>query len=365
MKNGDNFISEEDRLEVSNLRIKLEDFPEYGCTPDVEEVVFTPTYVGPDRYTTATVNLRNTGSQILKVTGSYTIGDAPFYGTFIEGNQCNWNQDLQVGIWFYPGQEGQYEGDVVFETTAGEVTIHCIGETKPAEGILLIGDVEDDAHGWMTYDADQDGSCWNLGTNLWGERPEWVHGGIQCFASPSVGTSGETLVPDNWAISPVFTMPEEGKAMLEYYVAAHHSTRYAEHYSVYLATGEEVADPDNLVSLTPIVSETLTAADAEEFRKVTAELKGTPGTGYCVLFRHHDCAGEYVLKLDDIFVYTMAQWIKNDSSVEGVFSGSDIVNTEIFDINGMRLSEPVEGFNLVTVEYADGRRVTRKVFVTK
>ena len=361
-KNGDGFISEEDRAEFSDLRIVLEDFNEYGVQPDVEEVVFRPTYVGDNRYTTATINLRNTGSQILKVTDAN--GDLPFYPTFRETDQCNWNQTIQVGIWFYPSEEGKFEGDVVFETTAGPVTIHCIGETYSAEGTLLIGDFEDAAQGWSIYDADRDGSCWNLGYNLWGSFPEWVHSGEDCLASPSQGTSGEALAPDNWTFSPGFVMPEDGKAMLSWWVAAHHHERYAEHYSAYFGTFDELSDPENLDNLTAIHSETLNANDADEWRQVTAQLEGTPGETYAVAFRHHDCSGEYVLKLDDVFVYTMDRWY-DLSSVLGVGADSNVVRTEIYDINGIRLNAPTVGINIVTKVYNDGRRETRKVFVTK
>lgn len=360
VKNGDGFMSDEDRLEISNLRIVVEDFPEYGCKADKDEVTFEPTYVGPERYTTAVIKLHNTGSQVLKVTG--TRSAEPFYGTFIEGAQASWDNDIELGIWFYPSTEGEFEGDVVFETTAGDVTVHCYGKTNSADGIILVGDFEDKANGWATYDADGDGNCWNLGYNLWGKMPEWVHSGYECLASPSQGTAGEALMPDNWAISPIFNLPADGKAVLTWWVAAHHTTRFAEHYSVYCEKSDDVADSALLPTFTPLYSETLVENDGQEWRQVAVEFEGDPAEAYSLLFRHHDCSGEYVLKLDDVFVYTADKW-NELSGVTEILTGAEKVSTEIYDVAGVRHNTYVTGINIVTDTYADGRKVTRKVVI--
>lgn len=358
-KNGDGYISPEDMVQFSNLSLKLEDFPEYGCEPDQEEVTFEPTYVGPERYTTAVVKLRNTGSEQLKVLD--TRGTAPFYGVFKEEAFANFSQNIEVGIWFYPSKEGEYEGDVVFETTAGDITIHCIGRALSSDGTLIVGDFEDNALGWTIYDADGDGDCWNLATNFWGEQPSWVNSGVQCLASPSMSTYGDPLTPDNWTISPTFVMPENGKAVITWYVGAHHSTRYAEHYSAYCEPADEVADVKNLAGFSPLYSEDLEEKDAKEFRQVVVEVEGTPGKEYQLLFRHHDCTGEYVLKIDDVFVYTTEKW--DEVGVGTAIADVQKVNTVIYDVNGIRHNELIPGINIVTDTYANGVRLTRKVVI--
>ena len=54
---------ERDMLEISNFRIRLEDFNERDVAADVTEINFEdPIFVGDGRYLTATVNIKNTGS---------------------------------------------------------------------------------------------------------------------------------------------------------------------------------------------------------------------------------------------------------------------------------------------------------------
>lgn len=358
-KNGDGRISERDLMQISDFKIRVEDFPEYQATPDKDRIDFGKTYVGNMRYLTATVDIKNTGSQMLEIYPE-PESQAPFYGVVPDFAKAQFNNTVQVGIWFYPGQEGEFEGDVTFKSNAGDIVIHCTGSTYPAEGILLIGDVENQADGWSFYDADQDGDCWNLGYNLWGQMPEYVHSGMDCFGSPSYSPYGGVLAPDNWLFSPTLTIPEDG-AMLRWYAAAHHHERYAENYSVYIVTPEEIADPDNLGSLTPVFTETLPVIAADEWQEHTVDLADYAGKDVTVAFRHHDTDGEYVLKIDDIFVYTMQKW--NESGVDAPLANDAPVRTEIFSLDGTRLRTLGQGVNIVRATYSDGKVKTTKVLV--
>lgn len=358
-KNGDGIISEKDRLEISNFRIRVEDFREHDVEADTDEVIFErPIYIGEDRYLTATVTLKNTGSAPLEVLDC--TADHPFYGVVPNG-QIQFNQTTQVGVWFYPSEEGEFEGTITFKTTGGDVDIHCYGSTKESEGILLIGDVENQGNGWSLYDADRDGDCWNLGYNLWGLNPEWVHEGDDCFGSASYSFYQGAIEPDNWLISPVVTIPDDG-AVLRWYAASHHHERYAEHYSVYIASPEEIQDAANLSSLQSVFSETLEADSADEWVENVMDLSDYAGQDITVLFRHHDCNGQYVLKLDDIFIYDMQKW-SNVSGVDTVESAAEAVSTEIYDINGLRVRGLVNGVNIVRTTYSDGSVKTSKIIV--
>lgn len=361
IKNGDGKISEKDRLEISNFKIHVVDFPEHGVEALTQSVEFEPTYVGNNRYTTATLKLKNTGSATLEVVGEES--NAPFYCVIPEGGgaMAQFNHTIEVGIWFFPEEEGDFTGDVVFKTNAGDVVISCHGETKPMEGIILCGDVEDEAQGWSFYDADGDGDCWSLGFNLWGDAPEWVHGGHDCFGSTSYSPYVGAVAPDNWLFSPVITIPEDG-AMLQWYAASHHHERYAENYSVYVVYPEDIADPANLDNQQALFNETLEPESADVWQEREIDLKEFAGKDVQVAFRHHDCDGQYVLKIDDIFVFDMSRW----TGVNDVMSDrGDAVLTEIFDINGIRLQGLGDGVNIIRVTYADGTVKTSKIFVKR
>lgn len=361
IKNGDGKISEKDRLEISNFKIHVVDFPEHGVEALTQSVEFEPTYVGNNRYTTATLKLKNTGSATLEVVGEES--NAPFYCVIPEGGgaMAQFNHTIEVGIWFFPEEEGDFTGDVVFKTNAGDVVISCHGETKPMEGIILCGDVEDEAQGWSFYDADGDGDCWSLGFNLWGDAPEWVHGGHDCFGSTSYSPYVGAVAPDNWLFSPVITIPEDG-AMLQWYAASHHHERYAENYSVYVVYPEDIADPANLDNQQALFNETLEPESADVWQEREIDLKEFAGKDVQVAFRHHDCDGQYVLKIDDIFVFDMSRW----TGVNEVMSDrGEAVSTEIFDINGIRLQGLGDGVNIIRVTYADGTVKTSKIFVKR
>lgn len=360
-KNGDGIISEKDRVEISNFRIVVEDFEEFAVEADQTEVEFEPIYVGDNRYLTAVVNLKNIGSSPFTVED--VTADHPFYGVIPENPfPVQWNSTVQVGVWFYPSEEGEFEGTITFKTTSGDVDVHCYGSTKEAEGILLIGDVENEGYDWSGYDADGDGDGWYLGYNLWGLHPEWVHEGKECFGSTSYSYYQGAIEPDNWLFSPVVYIPEDG-AMLRWYAASHHHELYAEHYSVYIATPEEIKDPKNLANLEPIFSETLAPESADQWIEHIVDLSEYANQDICVLIRHHDCNGQYVLKIDDIFIYDMDKWDSMNSGVNNVEGALKAVSTETFDLNGIRTRGLVKGVNIIRTTYSDGTVKTSKFIV--
>lgn len=365
-KNGDGLISERDMLEISNFRIRLEDFNERDVAADVTEINFEdPIFVGDGRYLTATVNIKNTGSAPLELID--VEADAPFYGVIPENQYpVQWNNTIPVSVWFYPSEEGEFEGTVVFKTTSGDVAVTCHGSTKPAEGVLLIGDVENhadglNAQGWMLHDADGDGEGWNMGYNLWEEWPEYVHSGRDCFGSTSYNPYSGAVKPDNWLFSPVVSIPEDG-AMLQWFAASHHHERYAENYSVYVVQAEMINDKENLNTFEPIFSETLEPISADEWQERVINLEDFAGEDVRVLFRHHDCNGQYVLKIDDIFVFTNEKW-GTITGVDTINPDADVVSTEIYDVNGLRTTGLVKGVNIVRTTHSDGTVKTTKIFV--
>lgn len=360
VKNGDGIMSEKDMLEISNVRFHLEDFPEHGVSADKQEIVFEPIYVGENRYLTDVITIKNTGSEPLEVLD--VTADHPFYGVFKEGEITSYGRTAQIGVWFYPSEEGEFEGEIVFKTTGGDIPVHCYGSTKEAEGILLIGDVENEGLGWSFYDADGDGECWNLGYNLWGNNPAWVHEGADCFGSASYSWYGGYIEPDNWLFSPMVSVPEDG-AKLRWFAASHHHERYAENYSVYIAYPDQVADVTTLDSMEPVFSETLEPESADTWVENVIDLDEYAGEDVFVVFRHHDCNGQYVLKIDDIFVYTNEKW-DYITGVENISAdGLKAVSTEIFDVNGIRLNTLTSGVNVIRVTYSDGSVKAHKLIV--
>ncbi len=361
---GNGTSTEMDRLEVWNIKLHVIDFLEDNAELLTPEVTFDSTYVGPQRYTTATVTVRNTGSNDLKING-YTRSseDSPFYGVETTYNTA-FNNTIQLTLWFFPTEPGTYEDVITINTTGGDLPVQVKGVAKDSEGIVLIGDFEDQAYAWSAYDLDGDGENWDLGFNMFGgHHPEWVHGDNECMGSGSWGYSG-ALAPDNWLISPTFLVPEDG-AVLRWYAGAHHHTRYAENYSVYIAEPYEIQEPTQLTSLTPIFSETLTEEAADVWQEHVFNLDEYANKDVCLLFRHHDCTGQYLLKIDDAFVYTHSKWDNLDTGVDAINadSSASVVSQEIYDLQGRRVNSLVNGVNIIRSVMSDGSVVAKKVIV--
>lgn len=353
---GDTVGSEKDRLEISDIKLHVVDFPEHGAELLEKSVRFDSTYVGQDRYTIQTVHIHNTGSKPLQVTD--VTGDAPFYGIVPKG-QVNFDDNLPVELWFYPTESGDFTGKVTIKTTSGDLVVDCSGTARSSKGILLVGDIEDEAHGWYAQDADGDGNNWDLGFNFFGGYyPEWCHSGRNCMASASFTWENANTKPNNWLISPQVSIPEEG-ATLKWYAASHSKNRPSEHYSVYVEEAGAFDDYKKLDGLTPLFSETLDTIAASQWQEHTIDLKPYAGKTIQVSFRHHDCTGQYLLKVDDIFIY--------DATYTGIANTAisndkTVARQEIFDLSGKHVNALQPGINIVRKFYNDGTVKTTKIF---
>ncbi|MGM9687779.1 MAG: choice-of-anchor J domain-containing protein [Alloprevotella sp.] len=355
--NGDGIVPEGDCVEISNIRIRVIDFAEKNVELLTPEVVFDTIYVGYNRYTTAVATLRNTGSSALTVDS--ISGNAPFYGIDTQ-EVAQFNKTINVTLWFFPSEAGEFTGDLTLYTSAGEVKVSCkaVGRDAQADGYIYLGDFEDDAYGWSVLDNDKDGETWDLGTNLWGQVPQYCHSGKQCLASVSYSNYLGAVTPDNWTFSPVITLPAEG-GQLSYYVAAFSPYRYEEHYSLYVQEyDEETFGVEEVLKHDPVISETLTEENGamDGWSKREYDLKDYAGKRIVLCFRHHDCNGQYLLRLDDVNV-------KANPVPEGIgnITATGQTKTEWFSLDGRRVNHIGTGIYLERTTDNNGRVTVRKV----
>lgn len=379
-QNGDGVTHGKHRFEVKNIRLHVEDFKEHNVDLLTEGTVeFEPTYVGPQRYTTSTIQLKNTGSATLSIESieAETEGD-PFYGVVPEGwnNQVEYGNTMNVELWFYPTEvteeDKTYTGNIILHTTGGDVKVPVQAVALDQKGIIYPGDFEDDAYGWTVFDNDKDGDTWKLGWNLWGDRPEYVLSGHECLGSASADPYGGAYRPDNWTFSPAFEIPADG-AKLSYYISAFHSTLYAEHYSLYVLedlTGVADGTVDYILSGNqPVIEETIDEpADYDaSYTKVggwknnIVDLDSYAGKTIYLAFRHHDCEGQYVLRLDDAFIYTNDKF--NELGISTLSHSRNVESEEIYNLSGTRLDAPAKGVNIIRTTTKDGAVKTQKVIV--
>ena len=149
---------------------------------------------------------------------------------------------------------------------------------------------------WTLVDADGDGFNWSLASE-YDLGSEYVHNGVDCIFSMSYDNeSGDVLYPDNWLISSLIQLPEEGGLDLSWFDAALDPDYPADHYSVYVANSNTI---DAFLTIEAIASYTLST---DEWTKHTVNLDAYAGQEVYVAFRHHDCEDEFVMMIDDIAI---------------------------------------------------------------
>lgn len=351
---GDSIYGGEDKMTIHNLSLHLIDYADHSAQLLTESVKFDSTFVGYNRYTTATVTLKNVGSKPLKVLDIPQAG--AFYGV-IPTDSVQFSKTLDVTLWFFPTAPGEYKDSITIKTNGGDYKVACEGVAKSSDDYVYVGDLEDDAYGWSYYDADKDGECWNLGSNLFGgEYPEYCHSGKQCLGSASYSYYNGDITPNNWLFSPQITIPEDG-AVLTWAAAEQSKRRAGDHYSVYVDTNDNIADANNLDNLTPIFSETLDSTKVDTWSEQSYDLSQWAGKTIVVAFRHHDCTGNYLIRLDDVFVWKKDAYTGIDAAKA---TDKRVARQEYFDLTGKRLDAPKSGLTLVRTVYADGSCTTTK-----
>lgn len=350
---GDNDFMGEDRLAVKNIKLVLIDFVENAAQVDKEEVTFDAVYVG--KKSKATITFTNMGSgqfEIYEIVATESFsGDAPTYGTSFNGK-------LNVTLYFNPTKAGMITEDLVIKTSAGDFTIKCSGEAISTEGILLLEDFEDKAANWLVIDADGDSKTWDLAYNLFGGYPQpYVHAGEECICSVSYDNMySQELTPDNWSISPEFTIPATSKAnvRLTYWVAEQLADK-ADHYSVYIID-EALPNIFDATLFDELYSETV---DWTEWKQKEIDITDYAGKTCRIAFRHHDCTGQWLLKVDDIIIY------EGTTAINEVNASREILNKEYYTIDGMQVNKPEKGIFIVKTTYNDGSINTEKIVLNR
>ena len=267
---------------------------------------------------------------------------------------------MKVPVYFHPATAGVYEADLVFDTNAGNIVVKCRGEALSTDGTLLLEDFEDDAANWFAIDGDKDGLTWDLGSNLLGGQEElYVHSGRQALVSMSYNYSLGGLTPDNWAISPEFTIPATSTedVTLSWWVGLQVAGEYVgDNYTVYITDKElpETFTEDDWIIIHNEIPENvdweIREYDISEYAGKTCRLA----------FRHHDAFNKWMLKIDDVIVFdgtTSVNQIEN--------ANRTIISQEFYTIDGIKAEKPENGIYIVKTNYDDGSISAKKVIIKK
>lgn len=360
-RNGDGVKAGKSMFSFKNLKLHVIDFTEHSAELQEDKVDFKPCHVGTNRWTTATVTLKNMGSADLVIDS--IIGAGPFSGGEVK-ETAKFGKTLSVDLFFYPHEEGEFSDDIIIRTNAGDFTVACTGKTLSNKGLIYNGDLEDQCYGWSAYDGDGDGNTWMTAYMLFGGAlteegySRYCHSGSNLLGSASKSTMGEALTPDNWAVSPAITIPEEG-GVLSYYVAALDPDHCAENYTVYVS---ETADYSRIDAEGEVLYDGLYELPEEydfiPWAHYEYNLDQYKGKTIYIAFRHHECSGQYLLMIDDINVYQHGY--EPSTSIDGVSTKNGFNKVKsIYSLDGQQHEKLQRGVNVVRM--GDGS--TRKVVI--
>lgn len=354
---GDGEYLGEDWLAVKKLKLVLIDFEEYAAKIDVDNLEFETIYEG-SRSKTQKVTFTNIGSQNLEILsvscdGPFTADISNVYPTAFQGK-------VSIPVYFNPAEEGTYESDLVIETSAGQFIVKCKGIAESTEEFIFIEDFEKDAKGWYVVDADSDGLTWDLGSNLLGGQEElYVRSGRQALVSMSYNYNLGGLTPDNWALSPEFTIPATSteNVLLTWWVGLQVADQYiGDNYTVYITEkplGDKLIEEDWEEIYNEIPQNI-------EWTKNEVDISKFAGKTCRLAFRHHDCENKWMLKIDDVIIIDNAS-----GSVKDLDSNKVIISQEYYSIDGLKVEKPENGIYIVKSKYEDGSVTSKKTIIKK
>lgn len=156
---------------------------------------------------------------------------------------------------------------------------------------------------------------------------------------------------DNWLISPEFTMPSTGSYEVAWSVKPYEPTYAGDHYAVYVIDGSDT---------TLLFEETLNS-NMTDYVDRMAIIPSTVSGDFQIAFRHFNCAGGYVIILDDIAIRALtAPQVTLNGPAEAE-NGATVTftavcgNAESFDWNVDGNSETETGATLTYTFTTDGQ----------
>ncbi|MGY0393407.1 choice-of-anchor J domain-containing protein [Bizionia sp. KMM 8389] len=174
----------------------------------------------------------------------------------------------------------------------------CLTLTFSAQAQLFSDDFEDqDISDWTIIDQDGDGF------NFMAYDPSIAQDGLNNYMSSESWNSGVgPLTPNNYAISPAIDVTNNEDLVLTYVVGGQDALYSEEVYTVYVSTGNTIADFSNpaiTVSFNEDLGDDINAAGNLVERSLNASALNGATTVY-IAFRHHDVTDQFMINFDDV-----------------------------------------------------------------
>ncbi len=288
---------EGDRFTISDLALSLFTPAENQAVISATELALPTTTQG--RRSRAYVSVENQGLQPLSVTA--VDCQAPFSAK-VNGENVEIFGSIEVEFLFDPTEVGTFSQMATISTTAGNFEVNLTAEATSISGTaLLFEDFEGNLDGWTLVDADQDGSNWILNTTYDIDYYDLTaHEGRQALMSTSWDpVTYISSTPDNYAISPAFTVPADGATYVSLFVGLQSGMR--ECFDILVGTDDDCQTWESIYSHTY----TSSAYGEDVWEEAEATIpEAYAGKEVRVALRHHDSNGEMWIRIDDLLVAT-------------------------------------------------------------
>lgn len=340
---GDGMYEGEDMVKFSHLKLKLCDEVENAVSFwTTDKVSIDTTFVG--KTNTATITIVNQGTKPLTVNSF--ICDGAFNASFDTDHSIASYSSADITIEFAPIVGGIINGDVVINTSAGDLTVNCSGLAIDSKYLLLYEDFEEEPKGWTFLDADNNGNgfAWKYDSNYAN------NGSNGCMYSPSSDGCS------NYAVSPEFTVPEAG-AVLSYYRRNNGDRGENDHYEVLAGEG---SDPTAFTFVySEYVSESTWLSGEIRYDKRYVDLSAFAGKTIRIAFLHNDEEWQDMLFFDDIICYSKDA----ATGISRVNGSGEETSKAFYTLSGMPVSNPKNGVYIMKSRTANGELSVKKIFI--
>lgn len=207
---------------------------------------------------------------------------------------------------------------------------------------------DEDISDWTLYDEDGDGLNWSA-VQIQDDIGLPVNTPV--LRSASWNSQIGPLTPDNYAVSPAIDLTGEdgtNTITLTWFVSAADAAYADENYTVYVASGNTVADlTSSSISFNELVTDN-GPGGSDNFYEKTLDITSLAGETVYVGFRHHDVSDVFTIEIDDVSVTTepnasndqfVAHNFKffNTSETLNLSANTNIDSIEIFNSLGQKV----------------------------
>lgn len=340
---GDEAYEGEDMVKFSHLKLKLRDEVDNAVSFwTTDNVDIDSTFVG--RSNTSTITIVNQGTKPLSV-NSFTC-DGPFSASFDTSHAIASYSSADITIAFTPETAGITSGNIVINTSAGDLKVNCSGLALDGKYLLLYEDFEKEPEGWTFLDNDNDGKGFS-----WLNNNSFAHNGSNgCIYT----RSGAGCL--NYAVSPEFSVPEAG-AILSYYRRNNGDDVENDHYEVLVGEG---ADPTSYTSLYgEYVPESTWLSGEILYDKRYVDISAFAGKTVRIAFLNNDVERQDVLFFDDVMCYSK----EVSTGISGISKDNGMVSKTFYTLSGTPVSNPQNGVYIMKSRNANGEISAKKIFI--